>query len=204
MHWVQIQGTQGFSTYIKKGSWNYFFQELVWLIFHFHVSPKVKVQISVSECFKEFALWIQTFAKSFSNLTQHGTQIVENCPKTVWGLKMPNYFREASICRIGCFYSFFGGRGWGYAKQLVKLVKLALNCASKYIFCVALNCASKYINCLSSFQRRIVCQSRWRTHSWKINHWQVCNQNAAIQKSNSTMRISTSWRLKIFRIVRWK
>ena len=34
------------------------------------------------------------------------------------------------------------------------------------------------------FQRRIVCQSGWRTHSWQIHHWEVGDQLVAIQKWN--------------------
>ena len=46
------------------------------------------------------------------------------------------------------------------------------------------------------FQRRIVCQSGWRTHSWQIHHWEVGDQLVAIQKWNFI-----KW--CFFRIVEW-
>ena len=68
----------------------------------------------------------------------------------------------------------------------MKLVKLALNCVSKYIDCVALNCASKYINCLSSFSETDSVSIRMEDPLLE-NTSLAGDQNAAIQKLNSTI-----------------
>ena len=45
------------------------------------------------------------------------------------------------------------------------------------------------------FQREIVCQSGWRSHSWKIHHWEVIKNFASQKFKFRNFCFSTSWRL---------